>query len=84
MNLEWRGHDLILRCYPGIAWRAWEKPRNKSGRIAGLRTEIWTGDLPNTKREDYPLNHDVWYGTVLQNMHEDLTKHIAGPRVDNS
>jgi hypothetical protein len=25
----------------------------------GLRAEIWTRDLPNTKNEHWPVDHDV-------------------------
>jgi hypothetical protein len=31
----------------------------KSIRIAGLRADIWTRALPNTKQEFSPLDHDI-------------------------
>jgi hypothetical protein len=43
--------------------RNWVKPRKTSVRIAGLRADIWTWDVSNTKQECSPLDHDVrWPG----------------------
>jgi hypothetical protein len=37
---------------PTFAWRDWGKPRRTAVGIAGVRTEIWTGDIPNSKHYD--------------------------------
>jgi hypothetical protein len=42
----------------------------KNLRIAGLRAEIWALDLPNTKQECQPLDHDVWCFVVKTERHE--------------
>jgi hypothetical protein len=34
-----------------LVMRDWGKPRKILFSIAGLRAEIWTQDLPNTKQE---------------------------------
>jgi hypothetical protein len=39
-----------LRYYPAFSWKEWGKPRKTSVRIAGLHADIWTRDLPNTKK----------------------------------
>jgi hypothetical protein len=41
-----------------------ENHENASTRMAGLRAAIYTRDLPNTKQECLPLDHDVWYRVV--------------------
>jgi hypothetical protein len=38
---------------PAFAWRGWGKPRNISGRIADVPTEIRTEHIPNTCPEGY-------------------------------
>jgi hypothetical protein len=35
---------------PGLAWRDWGKPRSPSVTIGSIRAEMWTHDLPNTKK----------------------------------
>jgi hypothetical protein len=35
---------------PPYAWKDWGNPRKTSIRIADLRVEIWTRDLPNTEQ----------------------------------
>jgi hypothetical protein len=62
-NEWWNGKDLEgngrgLGTITELAWRNWGTPRSPSVRIAGLRAEIWTRDLPNRK-ECWPLDHDV-------------------------
>jgi hypothetical protein len=52
-EMMWR--EAVVAQYlgtiPAFAWRDWEKPRQKSARIACLRAEIRTRDLPNTAQE---------------------------------
>jgi hypothetical protein len=45
--------------YPGMRLRILNNNHEKSDRIAGLRANIWTRDLPNTKQEFSPLDHDI-------------------------
>jgi hypothetical protein len=35
--------------FPAFDWRDWGKTQKGSVTTAGLRAEIWTQDLPNTK-----------------------------------
>jgi hypothetical protein len=55
-NLELIGRSLILRYYPCICL---EGLRKTTKSLVGLRAEIWTRDLPNTRQEHYPLKHEV-------------------------
>jgi hypothetical protein len=48
-----------LSNYTAFAWRSWGKPRKTSVTIAGLRAEILTRILLNTKQGCWPLGHDV-------------------------
>jgi hypothetical protein len=48
-DLEGSGRGLILRNLPGIRLEGLRKPQKL--RIAGLRADIWTRDLPNTKQD---------------------------------
>jgi hypothetical protein len=43
---------------------------------SGLRPEMWTPDIPNTKQECYPLDRDVRYTTTaaIIDMRTDLVK----------
>jgi hypothetical protein len=43
--------EAVVAIIPAFAWRNWEKPRGLSITIDGLRAEILTLDLPNTKQE---------------------------------
>jgi hypothetical protein len=61
------GSVLIKGTIPAFAQRYRVKPRKISVRIPGLRAEIWTLDLPNTKQESaaetaslYVLRLDEW------------------------
>jgi hypothetical protein len=51
--MEGSGRDLIQSTIAAFGWRDWGKHENI--RIAGLRHDIWTRDLPNTKQEWEPL-----------------------------
>jgi hypothetical protein len=64
---EWQVNDelatmwkagLIEGTILAFAWRDWVKLRKPSVRITGLRAGIWIGDLPSTKQECQPLDHD--------------------------
>jgi hypothetical protein len=57
--------SYFLGNIPEFAWWDWERKR-KPVRISGLRDEIWTRNLPNTKQDYESLNHDVRFG------HEDV------------
>jgi hypothetical protein len=48
--MEGSGRGLIWGTMMTLAWRNSGKSRKPSVRIAGVRTEIWTRDLPNTKQ----------------------------------
>jgi hypothetical protein len=48
-DFEGSGHGLILRYYPGIRLEGQRKTMKIYVRIAGVRAEIWTRDLPNTE-----------------------------------
>jgi hypothetical protein len=48
-NVEGSGGGLILKHYPGICLEGLRKTTKTSVRIAGLRAEFWTRDLPITK-----------------------------------
>jgi hypothetical protein len=50
-DLEGSDQGLILRYYPGIRMGELKKTTKPSVRIASLRVEIWTRDLPNTKQK---------------------------------
>jgi hypothetical protein len=41
----------VLRYYAGICLQGLRKPAKNLIMIAGLRPEIWTRDIPNTKQE---------------------------------
>jgi hypothetical protein len=41
--------------YPGICLERLERTTKNSVRLAGLRAEIWTRDLPKTMQECYPM-----------------------------
>jgi hypothetical protein len=49
--MEGSGRDLTEGTIPEFAWRNWVKPWKQFVRIAGLRAEILTRDLQNTKQE---------------------------------
>jgi hypothetical protein len=49
--MEGTNHGLIQGTIPEYAWKALEKPRETSVRIDPFRVEVWTRDLPNTKRQ---------------------------------
>jgi hypothetical protein len=58
INEWWIGNDgeesgcgLHLTYYPIICMEVLRKTTKTSARITGLRTKIWTRDLPNTKQE---------------------------------
>jgi hypothetical protein len=48
-DLEGRGRGLILRYYPGIHLEGLRKTTKTLVRIPGLRAEVWTLVLTNTK-----------------------------------
>jgi hypothetical protein len=48
-----------LRQHHNIFIENWGKLRNTSISTAGLRTEIWSGYLPNMKQECSTLHHDI-------------------------
>jgi hypothetical protein len=48
-DLEGRGRSLILRYYPGIHLEGLRKTTKTLVRIPGLRAEVWTLVLTNTK-----------------------------------
>jgi hypothetical protein len=47
-----------LRYYPNFCLMRLRIPRKLSVKMAGFRTDIWTSDLPSTKRECFPLHGD--------------------------
>jgi hypothetical protein len=57
-DLEASGRHLIKDTTPELTWRDRGKPRKISIPITGLRAEIWTQELPNTKQEYWPLDHE--------------------------
>jgi hypothetical protein len=61
-NIEWKGDIWIgryvegsgcgwIQDIPAFNWKDWGKPRKITVRAAGLRSGIWTWDLPNRKQE---------------------------------
>jgi hypothetical protein len=57
-DLDVSSRDLILKYYLDIFLERLRKPWNTSVRIAYLRAEIWTTDLPDVKHECYAIDHD--------------------------
>jgi hypothetical protein len=52
-ELERIWKEAVVLFYGAItefAWRDWGKSRIRSVRLAGLRAELWTLDLPNKKQ----------------------------------
>jgi hypothetical protein len=51
--MDWKGcgRNLIYGITQEFAWRDWGKLRKTYVRVAGLRAEIWTRDIKNTKKE---------------------------------
>jgi hypothetical protein len=49
-NRSWTNFKALSRRSPRQTEENHEKPRKTSFRIANLRAEIWTRDLPNTKQ----------------------------------
>jgi hypothetical protein len=58
-GLEGSDRGLILRYYPGICLEGLRKNTKCSVRIADLRGEILTRDLPNTKQECEVVGHHL-------------------------
>jgi hypothetical protein len=82
MERSVRGVFRVAYCN-GIRLKDCGKPRKTSVRIAGLRSEIWTRDIPNTKQECYQIGSDVRFhqeadcNTFLRNAGNHLQDNMA-------
>jgi hypothetical protein len=62
MNWKGFGRNMSLPYWKALSRHSpggFEKNHEKPVRLAGLRADISTRDLPNTKRECWPVGHDV-------------------------
>jgi hypothetical protein len=78
-DMEGSGRGLIQGTVPVFVSSNWVQPRNPSVRTA----EIWTRNLPNTKKECEPLDHEVrLHGMWLQrHKHVFFRLRAAGRRL---
>jgi hypothetical protein len=80
---KWRKWSWpYLRYYPGNLLEGLMKITKKSIRFAGLRTDIWTGDLPNTRHGCLATYCDVRYQQLKNSVPLSLFVSYATKRFD--
>jgi hypothetical protein len=84
--MNWKGREIIWQWpnlkynIPELSWKNWGKPRKTSVRIATIGAEIWTRDLPDTKKVFLRLDHNVrlqWWRFTLSEGPTRVGTHLS-------